>query len=877
MCNKKSLKFNFLLSLLFALLLLPSMNYTQQFTQERFSNLLTDTTKDLSRLREKPVQYRRGIELNENYQSYKEKYFGKNLTEEKRRLFPLESTGIWTELSPGIPRVTYFGVHFINANTGWAAGNLGAVIKTTNGGDSWEVKETNTTTLLLKVHSYNGQIVIATGYDGIILRSDDGGKTFTQIPSGTTNDLWGVQMLNDTLGFVCGLNQTLLRTTDSGLNWQSIAAGLNAHYWAIEFLDEQYGMIACGGGKVLRTTDGGSSWAQTQAGDASDLYAIDIIDSLHITAAGYLGKNVYSSDGGLSWVQNAALQHNELNSIRFIDENTGYTIGTYQGESWGIRKTTNRGQNWFNPPIGNLSEWELELLPDGVGYSVGSNLMINKTTSGYDNWGGLFLNAAFVDVYFTDELTGYSADGRWTGGPLYKTTDGGLSWFGLPNFPSYAFTGSLRCVIFTDSLTGFGGGMPARIVKTTDAGNSWYVVNRTGLTDTIGLINRIYFINPTTGWAVTTRGGILKTTDAGENWFAQLEAGSFVIFQNIYFVDSLIGWTANLVQWPFKTTNGGSTWVQQTNLNIFSLTDIYFSNSDTGYAASTSATNPGLYKTINSGLNWSLVSGINSPRTFGYFPEKYHWLVHGFGGYVYETRDGGNTFTDISNDVPSAFIKFSAPLNYLGYAVGSLGLVLRYFDSTYVPVELISFYSETINNKVILSWLTASEINNKGFEVEKSESDSQVWQRIGFVHGNGTTTEEHSYTFVDFTNEPGYYFYRLKQVDYDGSFEYSKIVCVIIERPSVFLLLQNYPNPFNPISTIKYDLPASLNPFKGGTLVNLVIYDILGRRVKVLVNEIQQAGRYEVQFDASDLSSGVYIYQLIAEKYISSKKMILIK
>ncbi|MCC6254747.1 MAG: T9SS type A sorting domain-containing protein, partial [Ignavibacteriaceae bacterium] len=85
-----------------------------------------------------------------------------------------------------------------------------------------------------------------------------------------------------------------------------------------------------------------------------------------------------------------------------------------------------------------------------------------------------------------------------------------------------------------------------------------------------------------------------------------------------------------------------------------------------------------------------------------------------------------------------------------------------------------------------------------------------------------------------------------------------------------FNLFQNFPNPFNPITTIKYDLPASLNPSKGGTLVNLVIYDILGRSVKVLVNEIQQAGRYEVQFDASDLSSGVYIYQLISEKYMNS-------
>ncbi len=209
--------------------------------------------------------------------------------------------------------------------------------------------------------------------------------------------------------------------------------------------------------------------------------------------------------------------------------------------------------------------------------------MINKTTNGYDNWGGLFLNADFVDVYFTDELTGYAADGRYIGGPVYKTTDGGYNWFGLPNFPRNVFTSTLRCVTFTDSVTGFAGSAPCRIVKTTDAGDSWYVVNRTGLTDTIGLINRIYFINPTTGWAVTTRGGILKTTDAGENWFAQLEAGANVVFQSIHFVDSLYGWTANVNARPYKTTDGGGNWIIQTNLNYWHSSDIYFADIDTGW------------------------------------------------------------------------------------------------------------------------------------------------------------------------------------------------------------------------------------------------------------------------------------------------------
>jgi photosystem II stability/assembly factor-like uncharacterized protein len=765
----------------------------------------------------------------------------------------------------------------VNKYTGWAVGDLGAVIKTMNGGvdlpngqAGWTISETNTATLLLKVHSYNGQVVIAVGYDGIILRSTDEGETFTQIPGGTTNDLWGVQMLNDTLGFVCGLNQTLLRTTDAGLNWQSVTTGLNAHYWAIDFLTEQYGMIACGGGKVLRTTDGGTNWTQVQTGDASDLYAIDIIDSLHIAAVGYLGKNIYSIDGGINWVQNAALQHNELNSIKFIDADTGYTIGTYQGESWGIRKTTNRGQNWFNPPVGNLSEWELELLPGDVGYSVGSNLMINKTTGGYDNWGGLFLNANFVDVYFTDELFGYAADGRYIGGPVYKTTDGGHNWFGLPNFPRNVFTSTLRCVTFTDSVTGFAGSAPCRIVKTIDAGDSWYVVNRTGLTDTIGLINRIYFINPTTGWAVPTRGGILKTTDAGENWFAQLNAGINIIFQSIYFVNSLYGWTANSNARPYKTTNGGNNWIQQTNINIGFSRDIYFADSLTGFIVESNK----LYESTDAGVTWILnpdVTGFSIAARLSHYDD----VIFVTGYTTYRSTNSGVDWVEY-NELDGIRINGLSLLGAgYGYGVGELGLVLKYFDEN-VPVELISFEGKNKNNKIILTWVTASELNNQGFEVLKS-NDKQSWETIAFVEGNGTTTSIQNYTYTDEIAKSGVYYYQLKQIDYDGRFNFSQIIEVRITHPFTFKLYQNYPNPFNPTTTIKYDLPKSGN-------VELVIYDILGRKVNTLINETKEAGRYEVKWEASSVSSGVYIYQLRAtptggqaENFMSSRKMIILK
>ncbi|HMN16903.1 MAG TPA: YCF48-related protein [Ignavibacteriaceae bacterium] len=831
--------------------------------------LLLLTYQDLFAQQDSTIltQYRRGIELQSGYQSYEQKYAGKNLNEEKRNSFPLESTGIWTELHPRIPRVTYFGVQFINPDTGWAVGNLGALIKTINGGEDWTISETNTTTLLLKVHSFNGQIVVATGYDGIILRSIDGGETFTQVVSGVGSgiDLWGVQMLNDTLGFVCGLNQTLLKTTDAGLTWQPVNTGLNAYYWALDFIDESNGMIACGGGKVLKTTDGGNTWTVHQAGDASDLYAIDIIDSLHIITAGANGKNVYSSDGGVTWIQNNRLQHDELNSIKFIDTNTGYTIGIYQAESWGIRKTTNRGATWFAPPSPNLSEWELELLPGGIGYSVGSNLWIAKTTNGYDNWEGLFLNANFVDVFFTGELTGYAADGRYTGGPLYKTTDGGLTWFGLPNFPSQVFTSSLRSIYFTDSLTGFAGSAPARIIKTTDAGESWYIVNRTGLTDTIGLINRFFFINPTTGWAVTTRGGILKTTDAGENWFAQLNAGISVIFSGVYFVDSLYGWTAG--GRPYKTTDGGNNWIQQINTNIWLSDDVYFYNYLKGWIIVGNK----LYYTVDGGNEW-----IQDPQIYTYSRNfetisNNHFIITGTN--IYESVDTGQVWQNITEQVGSYFTALHAPKIYLAYGVGPLGYIIRYIDTSLIPVELINFSAEQIENKILLKWITATETNNSGFQIERQEAKKsriEDWKNIGFVNGNGTTTEPRLYSFVDENLSAGKYQYRLKQTDFDGSFEYSNTIEVEISIPTRFSLNQNFPNPFNPSTIIKYSL-------KDDGRVSLKIFNSLGEEVRTLVNEIKPAGNYEVEFNASELPSGIYIYSIQAGEFISSKKMILLK
>ena len=199
-----------------------------------------------------------------------------------------------------------------------------------------------------------------------------------------------------------------------------------------------------------------------------------------------------------------------------------------------------------------------------------------------------------------------------------------------------------------------------------------------------------------------------------------------------------------------------------------------------------------------------------------------------------------------------------------------------------VPVELASFTAVLQNDDVILNWITASEINNSGFQIDRSkiqDAISENWMSIGFVEGNGTTTEPSEYNFTDNNVTSGKYVYRLKQIDYDGTLEYSNLVEVEISAPTKLSLEQNYPNPFNPSTTIRYTIP--LDERRETKNVTLKIYDVLGNEIAILVDEEKAPGNYEVEFQSTvvshQLASGIYYYQLKSGEFIQSKKMILMK
>lgn len=220
-----------------------------------------------------------------------------------------------------------------------------------------------------------------------------------------------------------------------------------------------------------------------------------------------------------------------------------------------------------------------------------------------------------------------------------------------------------------------------------------------------------------------------------------------------------------------------------------------------------------------------------------------------------------------------------AKLCYTGYSFGFdtiIGKAGNLTDKVIVkwdyslPVKLVSFTSSVSGRDVVLSWSTASELNNYGFYIERS-SEENHWFSTGFVEGNGTITETVNYTFTDKNLPTGKYSYRLKQTDYNGSIEYFELTEVVnIGIPGKFNLSQNYPNPFNPVTTINYDVAVN-------GIVTIKIYDILGREVKTLVNEIKSAGYYTIKFNAADLSSGTYFYKMTSGDFNAVKKFVVIK
>lgn len=187
-----------------------------------------------------------------------------------------------------------------------------------------------------------------------------------------------------------------------------------------------------------------------------------------------------------------------------------------------------------------------------------------------------------------------------------------------------------------------------------------------------------------------------------------------------------------------------------------------------------------------------------------------------------------------------------------------------------LPVELTTFSANITEKNVNLNWETATEVNNYGFNIERKH-ESGEWNKLGFVEGHGNSNSPKFYNYKDKSLKiSGKYLYRLKQIDIDGSFEYSHNVEINFDVPIDYSLDQNYPNPFNPTTSIQFTIPADCK-------VKLSVFNLLGEKVAELANKNFAAGYHRVDFNASNLNSGIYFYSLDSGDFHQIRKMCFLK
>jgi len=473
-----------------------------------------------------------------------------------------------------------------------------------------------------------------------------------------------------------------------------------------------------------------------------------------------------------------------------------------------------------------------------------SSLNAQWIQSGLD---GTFVRT--INVSGTNLFVGTSGNG------IYRSTNDGTSWTpvntGLTNLNVLAFT-----VAGTNLFAGTEG---SGVFRSTNNGTNWSATS--ALTDpyVYALAN-----SGTNLFAGADGGGVYLSTNNGTSW-TQVNSGLTNARIRALTISGTNLFAGTFGSGVFLSTNNGTNWTPASS----GLTNTYVNAITVSGTNLFASTEGGIFLSTNNGTTWTAAS-TGLTNTYSHTIVDFGTnLFAGTEDGVFLSTNNGTNWTQISTGLTNTVIwALAVSGTYLFAGSNGNGVWRRPLDQI-IPVELISFTASVSGKSVTLRWTTATELNNLGFEVQRS-IETIDWNAIVFVEGEGTTTSSHNYNCVDNSVSLGNYFYRLKQIDLDGSFSFSDVVEVDVSTPTDCALEQNYPNPFNPSTIISYQLPVSSD-------VTLKVYNVLGNEVAALVNEVQPTGKYEITFNASSLSSGTYFYKLQTGNFSETKKMILIR
>jgi len=780
----------------------------------------------------------------------------------------------WEWLNPKPQGNTLNTVKVIGSNTLVAFGAAGTIAKSTDGGATWKFAVADTAGREFKKSDFVSALLgYACGSKGLFMKTTDGGESAVYVTVPTSEYLYSVDFIDANIGFVGGANGVLIKTTDGGANWTTITTPYTTSIYAINAVTENnlfIGGTSTGG--LYHSTDGGGTWTIDGAFMPSktiwDIFFLDA--NTGWVATQNSGKVYFTTNGGTSWDSSTVNSLIVPNSIRFKDANTGFVShNALTLVPTAIFKTTDGGKTWTGLNTSTDALYSTDY--DGTNITgVGKFGNITKSTDNGDTWSTICSSVTYTPlrkIKFTSSTVGYTGGGTTSAGFLLKTINGGATWDNV----GYDFKYQIYSFAITSPTVWYAGSGDNKLYKTTDGGTSFTQQTQSVIVSTTTDFNDMSFVNENIGFAASSGGGIIKTNDGGTTW---VTANTPFVTSGVWAIkafDSLKVIAVGASAKAFMTTDGGATWSALTTGIAGTFFCMEFLNNNFGVIGGYT-TGPQASKTTDGGATWTPLSfpsayDGNSIWSIGYKDENTFWLGD-VNGNVYYTADGGANWNTTKKITANTIFSIAVIGNDM-WLSGNNGTLLKGFSDPNIPVELVSFSSTISDNKVNLTWKTATEVNNSGFEIERM-MNGIGWTKIGFVKGQGSTTESHLYSFVDVPNKYGKISYRLKQLDFDGRSEYSNSIEVDLNIPLEFALAQNYPNPFNPATTINYSLANT-------SKVELIVYDVLGKKVASLVNEMQEAGTYQVVFDASKYSSGVYFYELNAGTFSAKKKMLMIK
>jgi photosystem II stability/assembly factor-like uncharacterized protein len=662
---------------------------------------------------------------------------------------------------------------------------------------------------------------VAVGYGGTIMTNNGSGW---EIRDGGFEDvLFSVCIYGNNI-WASGVDGAILHCSDgSGTSWESQTSGVDKQLRSVFFMDDQKGWAVGLERTILHTSDGGQNWGVQSSGGNTHLYSVFIINESVGYACGYdlsssKGIILKTTNGGTYWPGqiNPAL-NNQLRSIYFKDIDNGVAVG----ENGTVLYTTNAGLNWYLADSKTTSDlMDADYDNQGNGYAVGDDGVIIYTSDFGQNWN--LQNSGTENI-----LYGVSSN-RIVGetGIILSSTNGGQAW----EFESTGFTDNLLSLDFVTDNIGYATGVDGKIYRTTDGGLTWPLLPTS---ITVGL-GKVQFINLDTGWVASSH-YIYRTTDGGVSWVEQLylPQPNEVIF-DVEFVKGLpgepvFGFACGGLAGFWKSTDGGETWnggVACTNGNFLGCS---FVDKNNGWLV-------GVPSTVNTIT-------------------------------IMRTTDGGGTFEEQTNPIIEPYMRdVSFVTNQRGLAVGNNGQTLYTSDGGANWVERTNGsynWQEVFLSETGKAWAVGFKSGVGG--IAHSTDWGYTWQMqasgvypqlngIDFINDNEGWIVGNNGTILHTTNG-GVTFVEEEQIN---------------EIPTSYFLSNNFPNPFNPSTKIRYSIPQSAK-------VQIKIFDMLGNEIETLINEEKSVGTYELNWNAIDLPSGVYFYQLKTGKFIETKKMILIK